>query len=131
MNVARILTLLVLAIVVAAFAASWLTLPTANDERGSLPGRWFVAEMHFPETKVTQPVPVDPSDPRCALYDPNLPGVPVGCPTTERTVRTEPARDEAKIAESKTRVAIVYGSAAAVVLLIGLAFGAARRARES
>ena len=119
MNHARLFTLLGLAALVVAFAVTWVTVPSASSEvpppaslfieglgdeereclrRSLVPGAFTGPDRQTPLT-------------RCRQY-----GEVVGVQLEEEDIEV-----------LKNRILVVFGSAAAVVVLLGLAFGAGRR----
>lgn len=87
------MTLLFLAVLIVAFAATWLTLPGAPGKKVSPPASLFARG-------ITQ------RGGYLGFY---------------RRMHS------ARLHEVKQRIVVVYGGAAAVVILVGLAFGAAHR----
>ena len=95
MRGALAVTLIVLALLVAAFTVTWLTIPAAVPGTTfaysfdiSPPARWFVGGLEEPEA------------------------------------------GHVELRELKERIVIVFGAAAVVVILLGVAFGAVRRPRR-
>ena len=142
MNPARLFTLLGLAVIVVAFAVTWLSLPSRNEgstgyysyqhrftpgslsftgygydttlwtyhpatKKVAMPASWFAAGLTHSSER----------------FDGRTTGSARGRVTV--TVSSIPASVE--LHALKQRIVIVFASAAAVVLLVGLAFGAARR----
>lgn len=108
-NRARRLTLLLLAVLVVAFAATWLTLPNTGGRVG-YPARAFAVGLLVESTEGS-----------C---------IGGGCTPGSR-VRSTGRIDAIRRSEIPTlerRVKVIFGAAAAVVVLAGLALGAGRRA---
>ena len=113
MKRARLFTLLALAVIVVAFAATWLTVPGGRYElRNLTTGRWESGRIAYPARLFRFGLSMRYR--LCAV-------------ATTQECRRETVYRRVKLDEVKTRIFIVYGSAAAVVALVGLAFGAARR----
>jgi hypothetical protein len=102
-NWARTVTLLGLAIVVALFVATWLTIPSGRFETMNLTtGRWETPRVDYPARLF-----------RTGIVARDEYGAGVLREVDLRTLRQH--------------VAIFYGGLAVVIVLIGLAFGALRR----
>jgi hypothetical protein len=97
-------TLLGLAVVVVLFAVTWLSLPGSDERDVGVPASLFIHGLTY-ESAIT-------------------PTRGYGGATSYARARYFPA---VRLDELKTRVAVFYGSAAAVIVLVGLAFGAGRR----
>jgi len=96
-----------LALLVAAFVATWLTIPAKGAKKADPPAAFFAHGLcHSSAALATASGPwrLTPGQIQCA---------------PQRTV---------DVHDLKRRVIVVYAGAAVIVLLLGLAFGAARRA---
>lgn len=117
MNRARQLTLLALALLVVLFAATWLTLPTERTEAlgknpVNYPARLFAHGILDEET--------------CRGFN----NIRVDCQSGQYEPGANRARyslsdDEVKALER--RLFVLFAAAAALIVLVGFAFGAARR----
>jgi hypothetical protein len=106
-SLARTATLLALAVVTVGFVVTWLTVPSANGE-ASVPASLFAYGLTSTScVEFSGGYGSDP--PRCVRYGP---------PDVVRA---------GDLGELKQRIAVAFGGAAVVVILIGLAFGSARR----
>ena len=120
MNPVRMFTLLGLAVIVVAFATTWLTIPTGHSESVSAPASFFIGHLgstkcleystsgaagDSPGSAFSQVARIVPF-PSCLRYARRSEGVTL---------------DRADLATLRTRVKVIYGSTAAVVLLVGLA----------
>jgi hypothetical protein len=113
MNRALTFTLLALAVVVVLFVASWVIIPAGRYELKNLTtGQWETDKISYParlfRTGLVQrwdctPFPHERACPSSAVYR------------------------RADLHTVRQRVVIVYGGLAVVVILVGVAFGAARR----
>ena len=102
-NRARVFTLLALAVIVVAFAVTWLSVPTSRTAKVPPPASFFLHGIaHCVKTRYGACTKVSEGGGQARGYQHGL-------------------------NDLKSRIAVVYGSAAAVVILAGLAFGAARR----
>ena len=111
---ARTFTLLALVVLVVAFAATWLTLPVdALDDDASPPASFFLVGLGSRET--------------CLRYGEGIPG---NRACLERSRQAGVDLNQNDLEALRARVTVVYASAAAVVVLLGLAFGAGRRRPE-
>ncbi len=110
MNRARQVTLLLLAAVAIAFAATWLMLPTGRGGKIKPPASLFAHGLT--RRPCVQHVLRRPSN-----------GL-----TFRECVKYNGPTEIDDVPAVKQRVEIVFGTVASVVALIGLAFGAARRA---
>lgn len=116
MNRARLFTLLGLVVVVVLFAAAWLSLPVSGG-KVSLPARLFTTEgdcVRSIETRERTPTG----------------GVLVGFKCLDYSYGTSVRLSRGEVSNLKKRIVVVLGSAAFVIVLLGLAFGAARRERH-
>jgi hypothetical protein len=113
-NRARRFTLLGIAVVVVLFAVTWFSLPA--NEYGSVhpPASAFVRGLEYPAVA-----------PGTVVAEGSRPGG--GRILTETT--GHPAG--VHLDQLKTRIVIFYGSLAAVIVLVGLAFGAGRRSSSA
>lgn len=114
LNRARSIVLLALAVVVVVFVATWVTIPSGQEEVHNLTtGEW------------TSRVPYPAKLFRVGLRERDSPVPhPVGGPT-----RTSPlyVRLVVDLDALRSRVLVFYGGLAAVIVLVGAAFGAFRR----
>lgn len=110
MNRPRRAVLILLALLVVAFAVTWLSLPGGNTDVRNLdpPAAWFAHGLGK----------------RTTAGGTNVPGTG-GLMKTPVVAFTYVPLDDLK-----QRIVVVYASAAAVVILLGLAFGAGRRTRR-
>jgi hypothetical protein len=99
-NRARFFTLLALAVIVIAFAVTWLSIPTTRAAKVPLPASLLLPGItHCLRS----------SDNECTSVSNGGQGY------------------NRHLHDLKQRTVVVYGSLAAVVILVGLAFGAGRR----
>ena len=103
-NPARFVTLIALVVVIVLGVATWLTIPPGRFEtRNSTTGRWETSRVDYPARLFRRGLVERVQDfSRSDVY---------------RRVDLDALR---------TRVEVVYGALAAVIVLAGLAFGAAR-----
>jgi hypothetical protein len=109
----------VLAVLVALFAVTRLSTPAGDVESTrqlSFPVSLFARGIGYYATITV----VDHADPDCAGAEP--PGISLDCSTEQ-----VPGRKVVDIAELKQRELVAFGSAAVVVVLLGLAAGAVGR----
>jgi len=108
------LTLLVLAALIVLFVATWLTIPAGRYETRNLTtGRWETEQVAYP----------------AKLLRPGLRSRDSACrpPTTDsECAGQETVRLRTDLDALRTRAFIVFGGAAAAVVLVGVAFGALR-----
>ena len=101
------LTLLALVLVVIAFVATWLTIPPGKLETHNLAtGAW--------ENRLAYPAKLF----RVGLRERDDPSDPTGLVPADRAVRLTVDLDAVK-----SRVLVFYGGLAAVIVLVGAAFG--------
>jgi hypothetical protein len=116
-------TCLVLAVLVGLFAATWLSLPRQGlpVDAGSIsfPASLFAKGLDEAETRT---VP-NASDPDCFGAKAGDLGFPASCSTHE----VPTGRDVLLPDDLKQRVIVIFGAAALVVVLLGVALGAAKR----
>ncbi len=109
MSTARRFTALALAMIVVAFVATWVTVPAdAFDDHVSPPASLFLAGLGTRST--------------CERYS-----LTISRTCLERADHTIVDLSTTDLKALKQRIVVVYASAAAVVLLVGVAFGAARQ----
>jgi hypothetical protein len=133
-------TLLVLALIVAAFAATWLTLPTDSSSRVSAPASWFASGITSAQHVAACDHPKNGCFDDGTLYTPAL-AKRRGDETVSQSCGiygglggyatrgglaacTHPAYTNYTVdtASLKRRVKTVYGAAAVIVVLLGAAF---------
>ena len=114
MNRVAQITLLALAFVVVAFAATWVTMPTQRDEAVNPPASLFahgLTKAHKVRTCVGG---------GCSRWN----------PTTQRweiEAQRRVTRHTVDVKALERRVKVIFGAAAVVTLFVGLAFGAMGR----
>lgn len=107
------LTLLALAALIVAFVATWLTIPAGGYESKNLTtGRWETAQVAYPAKLLR--FGLRSRDRSCE------PGTSSN-PCAVQTVRLRTDLDALR-----SRVLVVFGGAAAAVVLVGVALGALR-----
>jgi hypothetical protein len=107
------LTLLVVAALVVVFVATWLAVPAGRYESKNLTtGRWETEQVEFPARLVR--FGLRGRERSCERVTPSN-------PCAVRTVRLRTDLDALR-----SRVLVLFGSAVAVVVLVGVAFGALR-----
>lgn len=107
------LTLLALAALIVAFVVTWLAIPAgAYESKNLTTGRWETAQVAYPATLLR--FGLRSRDRSCERGTSSNP-----CAVQTVRLRTD-------LDALRSRVLIVFGAAAAVVVLVGLAFGALR-----
>ena len=123
MNRALTFTLVALAVIVALFVATWLTIPAGRVEVKNLTtGQWETKRVGYPARLF-----------RVGLVERER-GVGPDCSQSDdpfcRFGRSDRVKDSVDLGSLRSRAKVVYGGLAVIVILIGLAFGAFRRPRS-
>jgi hypothetical protein len=119
------LILLLLALVVVTFVATWLTIPGGRYETKNLTtGRWETGRITYPARFFR--VSLVERDTECARFAPSppeqLPGSTL--PTREERCLSEVIYHRVDLHTVRQRVVIAYSGLAVAIILIGLALGA-------
>src|SRR5262245_5297212 len=114
MNRALRFTLLGLAVVVVLFAVTWITLPSSTSDDVTPPASIFARGLTKPKYG-------------CLAYGVDQYGGQYCSDVGTIRVGTS-LKDDAAADAVRNRILVFYGSLAAVIVLVGLAFGAGRRA---
>lgn len=115
------LGIVLLALLLVAFAAAWISLPTSGLSKVGPPASWFAGGL----TKFTPAgtervfVPPEPISRIPSLED-----------TGRYEIQEVGERHVVQLGALKSRIKIAFASAAGVVLLLGIAFGRTRRRQE-
>jgi hypothetical protein len=115
---ARQVVLIALAIIVVAFVVTWLSIPSRGGDSVGLPALLFAHGLTHKDC-----VSRRPASSLGVLVAWHEAPPPIACPRLVDKHRI----DARGIDALKERIAIFFGGAAAVVILVGLAFGAASR----
>jgi hypothetical protein len=117
MRAARVATYLALAIVVVLFVVTWLSIPGGRVETKNLTsGEWITHRIGYPARWF-----------RFGLSDTNCTTTARGLGLQQTYVCGPPLFRTVSLHDVKVRVTIFYSGLAAAIILVGLAFGAARR----
>lgn len=101
------MTLLALAALVVTFVATWVTMPSRSEERVARPASFFATGI--------------------ADYVPAAPTFTATDPGGNEQIIANPAHHTVDVEALERRVVAIFGGAAAVIALVGIAFGAGRR----